>query len=123
MWGSWVKRMPTYLALVVAVGSVTATAPHFLMLSNNISHMDITFLRPTDYSGLRIGCATIAGTGTGPTLDCWQRMSGCFGVERRPRAGPWGWLLFSQDLLYHLTFQAQFGVELLEAAVFLFQGA
>ena len=49
-------------------------------------------------------------------------MSGCFGVERRPRAGPWGWLLFSQDLLDDRVFQTQFGVELLEAAVFLFQG-
>ena len=49
-------------------------------------------------------------------------MSGCFGVERRPRAGPWGWLLFSQDLLDDRVFQTQFGVELLEAAIFLFQG-
>ena len=49
-------------------------------------------------------------------------MSGCFGVERRPRAGPWGWLLFSQDLLDDQVFQTQFGVELLEAAVFVFQG-
>ena len=42
-------------------------------------------------------------------------------MEGRPRAGPWGWLLFSQDLLDDLVFQTQFGVELLEAAAFLFQ--
>ena len=48
-------------------------------------------------------------------------MSGCFGVERRPRTGPWGWLLFSHYLLDDRVLQTQFGVELLEAAVFVFQ--
>ena len=43
-------------------------------------------------------------------------------MERRPRAGPWGWLLFSQDLLDDRVFQTQLRVELLEAAVFVFQG-